>query len=90
MKLSVTDYEAKLTLLMQRYLRSEISFDKLGDWVDRNELPWGGFEQDSLADKLAFSVMHAVWESENGDHTEDSLREAIADSYAEIFGVKAS
>ena len=86
---SVIAYEAELTSLIRRYLDGEIGFKELARWVDRHELSWAEFEMGSFADQLSGSVMLALWEDQNGDHTEESIRKRIAEEFAEIVGSRA-
>jgi len=75
---------------MGRFSVGKISFDELVSWVDNNELSWGTFEVDSLADKLSIAVMHALWDKQYaGDYPDSELRERIAKDLAEIVGSRA-
>jgi hypothetical protein len=80
---------------MRRFVDAEISFDELASWVERHDLHWSSFELDSLAEKLAGSVMHARWDQEycqehqGSDYPEPELRDRIAEDYAEIVGSRA-
>jgi hypothetical protein len=86
---SLITLEAELVTRVKSYLDGKLAFRELAYWVEDRMEEWDKFALKSAAMELSGSVLLTLYEDQHGDHTSESIRERIAEDYAEIVGSRA-
>jgi len=81
--------EQELVALVQRYLESQVSFEELAAWENSHETALLELGPKSIGGQLAGAISITEWEIRRGDRLDESVRDAIAEDFAEIVGSRA-